>query len=146
MTPTSSEKQAALSCRIPCAGFKCNCKEVLAAALRQAEKELKYERENIEGVLALVDEQAQIFQVEAIGSLGQKIHALASGIQMRAEKAASRLKTLEEENARMRPVVDAAIRFTASVEYQNVQAAREDQSRRVEELEAAVAALNQEAE
>lgn len=44
------------------------------------------ERENVEGLLRLVDETAAIFKVEAIGTLGQKITAIANQLQMRAEK------------------------------------------------------------
>ncbi len=60
----------------------------------RAEKDLAHERENI-------DEQASIFRVEVIGTLGQKIIQLASKIQGRAESAERDNQELREERDRL---------------------------------------------
>lgn len=72
MTPTSSEKQAALACPCNCSDASCNCKKVLVAALRASEAEAEMSNSYL-GLL-----------------------------QSERDSARSRLKTLEEENARMR--------------------------------------------
>lgn len=88
MTPTSSEKQAALACADggPCDVDGCGCLKVLASALRRAEAEL---------------EGYKTWQKDAT----EHIEDLRGGIAT----TRSRLKTLEEENARMRATIDSAI-------------------------------------
>lgn len=79
--------------------LSCSNRRFATEALARLHKDLAYERENIEGVLKLVEEQASIFRVEVGGTLGMKIIGLARGLQMRAEEAEKRTAVLESKFA-----------------------------------------------